>query len=639
MAWQFDLQLFSPYMLRNSYLPVTRKEIGMRRMLRVAALLLLSITVAHAGTIYACKSVDGSATYQDTPCLKGASVQVSGHAAGPVSVPLKRASAASALSSLPAPPPGARSPTQVLPYVAPLTGAGRVPFNPVTFSPAEWTRAAGDTPWRLLAVVKGDTTWYAFTAHDYGALLSIKTISARTGMVFLTGRVDCHPGVDNDHLSNATGSVFDPATGTRLVGDFLLDPKRTRIKPGTVLNRVVFHVCAIVRVLRGEVSHPSGKGRIIKPDSNPSPLVSSMLAGLVEGNFRLGPHHDVHTTACPSPHTGPLAPPAPPFAQTDIAQYVVQADSGDTGALQRLRQVAASGNTLAAYSLGKLYGYGCHDGRGVDQDFGQAVHWYTLAAEEGHEDSQDRLSLLYSTGQGVPKDPVKARYWGDKSLSQSFYHTMIVDGRKVSETDAKLVFARVSKRAAQPDAVAQDKLGDMYLRGFGVTSNVTVAMQWYRKAAMQGNAQGQRNLALAYAGNFGQARNENLMLHWLTLAARNGDAMAAYRMGKLYYGGGVVLRDPAQAAHWFAIAADEGYGPSQYILATMYSRGLGVPRDDVQAIKWFLIELADIDNVMMPDNLLVQSEARVDAAQVNQAQTLARQWWNANANKEHTYPR
>lgn len=607
----------------------------MHWILRVGALLLLATTVAHAGTIYACKSVDGSATYQDTPCSKGASVKVSVHTAGPVSVSQKRASAASALSRMPPPQPGPRSLIRASTPEGRLTGATQVPFDPATFSPAEWIRAAGDAPWIPLAGVKANAAAsYSFSAHNYDALLSIKIISARTGMMFQTGRVDCHPRVNNDHLSNATGSLFDPAKGTRLVGDFLLDPKLTRIKPGTVLNQVVSQVCIVVRLQHGEVSHPLGKGQTVKPDSNPSPMVSSMLAGLVDGGFRLGPHHDVHTATCPSPHSSPLDPPAPPFVSTDIAQYVLQADLGDTGALQRLRQIAASGNELAAYSLGKLYGYGCHDGRGVAQDFGQTVHWYTIAANEGHKDSQDRLSLLYSTGRGVPKDPVKARYWRDKSLSQSIYHTMTVDGHKVGESEAKFVFARVSKRAVRGDAVAEDTLGDMYLRGFGVASDVTVAMQWYRKAAMQGNAQGQRNLALAYAGNFRQARNDNLMLHWLTLAAGNGDAMAADRMGRLYYGGGVVLRDPAQAAHWFAIAANEGYAPSQYILATMYSRGLGVPRDDVQAIKWFLIELANIDSQMMPDKLLVQSEARVGAAQVKEAQTLARQWCNANPNKE-----
>ena len=364
-----------------------------------------------------------------------------------------------------------------------------------------------------------------------------------------------------------------------------------------------------------------------------------MLAGLVEGNFHTGPHQDSHNTNCASTHTGPLDPAAPPFASTDIEQYVESASSGDAGALERLREAAAKGDVLAAYKLGKLYGYGCHDGRGVAQDLGQAIHWYTIAAGQGHLDSQGSLSLLYTNGQGIPKDPAKASYWGKKSLTQSDQGAMTVGGRQVAERDAQKAFASISKRAAQGDAAAQKDLGDMYLRGFGVARDVTIAMQWYSKAAAQGDAQGQRKLALMYAGLHGQLTDNDLMLHWLTLAARNGDAQAADAMAKIYYGGGLVLRDPAQAAHWFAVAADEGYGPSQYMLATMYSRGLGVQRDDVQAIKWFLINLADIDNRMFTDNLFQQSEARAGATQVAEAQRLARVWWSANANREQAYPK
>ena len=612
----------------------------MNRMLSIVALLLLGTSVVHASNIYTCKSVDGSATYQDTPCPKGAMLQPPRIAGLPASHTRVRTFAGSISNGLPSPPwpkPVNNAPVPVVP----MTASVRASIDPATFSPAEWTRAAGDAPWIPLpsSGAKENPAYYAFMAHDYHALLSIKIISARTGMVFETGRADCHPGVDNDHLSDATSSIFDATSGTRLTGDFLLDAKQARIMPGTMQYRAMTQVCVAVRQQHGVVSHPLGKGQVIKPDSNPSPLVSSMLAGLVEGKFHAGPHHDVHTTNCPLAHADSLDPPVPPFASTDIAQYVEQASSGDTGALQRLREAAASGNTLAAYKLGKMYGYGCHDGRGITQDFGQAVHWYTIAANQGHRDSQESLSLMYSNGQSVPQDPAKAKYWRDKSIGQYELRAMTIDGRKVEERDAQLAFVRARQRAAQGDAAAQNDLGDMYLRGSGVTHDATSAMQWYGKAAMQGYAQGQRNLALMYAGAYGLPRDDSLMLHWLTLAARNGDAQAADRMGKLYYGGGLVLRDPAQAAHWFAVAADEGYGPSQYILATMYSRGLGVPRDDVQAIKWFLIDLADIDNLLFTDNLFEQSEARADATQVLEAQKLARAWWSKNASREQAYPK
>ncbi|HZX72651.1 MAG TPA: hypothetical protein VFE77_17790, partial [Rhodanobacter sp.] len=76
--------------------------------------------------------------------------------------------------------------------IAPAAASARASIDPATFSPAEWIRAAGGAPWIPLSSGNGNAAYYAFTAHDH-AMLSIKTISARTGMLFETGRVDCHP--------------------------------------------------------------------------------------------------------------------------------------------------------------------------------------------------------------------------------------------------------------------------------------------------------------------------------------------------------------------------------------------------------------------------------------------------------------
>ena len=42
--------------------------------------------------------------------------------------------------------------------------------------------------------------------------------------------------------------------------------------------------------------------------------------------------------------------------------------------------------------------------------------------------------------------------------------------------------------------MAQDKLGDMYADGLGVTKDVKVAMSWYEKAGAQGNADAQHSI-------------------------------------------------------------------------------------------------------------------------------------------------
>jgi TPR repeat protein len=47
----------------------------------------------------------------------------------------------------------------------------------------------------------------------------------------------------------------------------------------------------------------------------------------------------------------------------------------------------------------------------------QAAEWYRKAAEQGDVTAQATLGVLYSIGQGVPRDDVEAYYWLDLAAS------------------------------------------------------------------------------------------------------------------------------------------------------------------------------------------------------------------------------
>lgn len=52
-----------------------------------------------------------------------------------------------------------------------------------------------------------------------------------------------------------------------------------------------------------------------------------------------------------------------------------------------------------------------HDGRGMPQDYKEAVKWYHQAAEQGNADAQFKLGRMYANGYGVPQDYVQAHMW------------------------------------------------------------------------------------------------------------------------------------------------------------------------------------------------------------------------------------
>jgi len=70
-------------------------------------------------------------------------------------------------------------------------------------------------------------------------------------------------------------------------------------------------------------------------------------------------------------------------------------------ALKWYRLAAEQGYADAQYALGKAY----DDGEGVPQDYAEAVKWYRLAAERGQPDAQFNLGVMYAMGQGVPQAP------------------------------------------------------------------------------------------------------------------------------------------------------------------------------------------------------------------------------------------
>ena len=64
---------------------------------------------------------------------------------------------------------------------------------------------------------------------------------------------------------------------------------------------------------------------------------------------------------------------------------------------------AEQGDEFAQSDLGDMY----ENGKGVLQDYKEAVKWYRLAAEQGDEFARSNLGIMYENGRGVPK----TMYW------------------------------------------------------------------------------------------------------------------------------------------------------------------------------------------------------------------------------------
>ena len=159
-------------------------------------------------------------------------------------------------------------------------------------------------------------------------------------------------------------------------------------------------------------------------------------------------------------------------------------------AVSACRRLAEGKNADAQYTLGNVY----LTGRGVKQNYKEAMKWFRKAADQGDADAQSNLGYMYAEGWGVPQDYKEAVKW-------------------------------FRKAAERGNVRAQSNLGALYAIGQGVPEDDREALKWWRKAADQGNARAQHNVGVMYAAGRGTSRDPVQAYMWLQLAA------AAYPRG------------------------------------------------------------------------------------------------------------
>jgi len=70
-----------------------------------------------------------------------------------------------------------------------------------------------------------------------------------------------------------------------------------------------------------------------------------------------------------------------------------------------MRARAEKGDTKAEYSLGYMY----YHGKGVPQDYAEAVRWYRKAAEQGGPEGQRELASVYYYGKEYHRTMLRPR--------------------------------------------------------------------------------------------------------------------------------------------------------------------------------------------------------------------------------------
>jgi TPR repeat protein len=128
----------------------------------------------------------------------------------------------------------------------------------------------------------------------------------------------------------------------------------------------------------------------------------------------------------------------------DVEDGFAAYNKGDFAtALAKLKGPAAQGDADAQFLLAVMY----ENGRGIAEDYTQAMLWYKKSAVQGDERAQLHLGYMYAKGLGVAQDYKQAMIWYERA-------------------------------ATQGQAMAQYNLAVMYYKGQWVAQDFVQAHKW-----------------------------------------------------------------------------------------------------------------------------------------------------------------
>lgn len=201
-------------------------------------------------------------------------------------------------------------------------------------------------------------------------------------------------------------------------------------------------------------------------------------------------------------------------------------------------------------------------GKGVAQDDKLAMHWFELAAKDGHLMAQLNLADM---------------------------HTMrdlfMIDG---DETESNLLANQYYEHAATQNVIdAQMALAKRYSTGEGIPHDMKKAFEWYQKAALLGNNEAQFHISQLYAAGFGVEKNLRLALEWNQKAADNGNSRAQISLAVAYIMGTGVA-EVEKGRKWLDKALQQNNPTALYVEATNYEQGCyGVEKNKMKALELY----------------------------------------------------
>jgi serine/threonine protein kinase len=230
---------------------------------------------------------------------------------------------------------------------------------------------------------------------------------------------------------------------------------------------------------------------------------------------------------------------------------------------------------MAYWKLALIYANGTSvkkDKRLSDKYLGDCIEPVKKRAQVNDPEALSILGDMYSTGSGVPKDPIKTLEYYIKSA------------------DAGSVFT-------------QNKLASMYQYGIGVNKDLALAVKWYEMSANNGYAASQLDLGNLYLNGVGVKKDINKGLYLISLAAAQNYPPALFRMAFIYLNGILVKKDSSKYFDFIERALSYDIENITYIETLAFANWMGIgKREDFKQAEYYYLKAIGIDSSRATSN-------------------------------------
>ena len=283
------------------------------------------------------------------------------------------------------------------------------------------------------------------------------------------------------------------------------------------------------------------------------------------------------------------------------ALYAAQGSDKFKDVLSVVEKIAAS-DAEAAFRLGRYY-----DVETPVPDYARAIEYYTKALDMGHGFAMNNLGLIYERGNGVDKDPLKARKLFEASAHARDHHGYLNMARLNFEGIA--MRRNVEKGMAWLQEAMDNNVSGAYLDAanvyhggfFGIEQSRVKALKFLEKAASLGDEDAAGRVANIYlygdcagdAGLYSRLRgNDNCIpanprkgIDMFTALARRDNKDALTSLGNVYWKSDAVVPDPTLAVSYWNRAAELGSCSAMTALVKAYEGNDGGAKDPAKVLE------------------------------------------------------